>query len=244
MAERSGARNGPGHYPPPWGPTEVGLGIVAALSLVILSVFALAGLALLAGLPDDSLLLRYLVFATSEGCLLLVATGALLFSGAGMEALGVTPPASRLGSLGEGLAAGALLVFLTRGWTLALARWAPLLHERLLAEEQRQLQFLEGPWPLLVVAALFVAPVTEELFFRGFVFGGLRSRLDFPLASALSALIFALVHLMPVSSPPLFLVGLATATLYERNRSLAPALTAHVTYNGIALLATFLGWWS
>ncbi len=237
---RPGRRPGAG-YPPPWGPGEVALGLVAAISLSILLVFALSGLAVLAGLEEGALLLRYAVFVATEGCLVVVASAALLLAGTGPEALGLRSPARPTGALGEGIAVGALLAAMTRGWTLALARWAPPLHARLLLEEHRQLEFLAAPWPLLLVAALVAAPAVEEVFFRGFVFGGLRSRLDFPLASAASALVFALIHLMPVSAPPLFVVGLGTAALYERHRSLLPSLAAHVTYNGIALAASFLG---
>ncbi len=241
MGEPGSGRGTDAGYPPPWGPGEVALGLVAAVSLSILLVFALSGLALLAGLGERSLLLRYLVFAGTEGCLVTVVAAALLLAGAGAESLGLRPPARRAVALGEGIAVGAFLAALTRGWTLALARWAPPLHARLLVEEQRQLDFLAGPWPLLLAAALVAAPAVEEVFFRGFVFGGLRSRLDFPYASALSALVFALIHLMPVSAPPLFLVGLGTAALYERHRSLLAPLAAHVSYNGIALAAAFLG---
>jgi len=237
----AGRRPDPG-FPPPWGPAEVALGLLAAVSLTILLVFALTGVAGLVGLGESSVLLRYLAFVATEGCFVVVAAAALLLSGTGVEALGLRAPTKSAVAVGEGLAVGALLVALTRGWALALARWAPALHERLLAEEQRQIDYLAGPWPLLLVAALLAAPAVEELFFRGFVFGGLRSRLDFPLASAASALVFALIHLMPVSAPPLFVVGLGTAALYERHHSLLPSLTAHVTYNGIALAGSFLGW--
>ncbi len=241
MADPSPGRRPDPRFPPPWGPAEVALGFLAAVSLTILLVFALTGVASLVGLGESSVLLRYLAFVASEGCALAVVAAALLLTGAGAEAVGIRAPANTAAAVGEGIAVGALLVALTRGWALALARWAPLLHERLLAEEQRQLDALAGPWPLLLLAALVVAPAVEELFFRGFVFGGLRSRLDFPFASAASALAFALIHLMPVSAPPLFAVGLGTAALYERHRSLLPSLAAHVTYNGIALAASFLG---
>jgi membrane protease YdiL (CAAX protease family) len=106
----------------------------------------------------------------------------------------------------------------------------------MLAEEQRQMEFLAGPWPLLALTAVFVAPLCEEVFFRGFLFSGLRGRLGFATASGVSAALFALPHRMPWSSVPLFCIGLACASAYERHRTLAGPFAVHAVYNGAALL--------
>lgn len=89
---------------------------------------------------------------------------------------------------------------------------------------------------VLVIAV--VAPVTEELFFRGFVFAGLRSR--WPLwPSALGVgLIFGLVHAPTglTAVVPLAGLGVALCWLYDRTGSLWPCVFAHVINNGLALL--------
>jgi membrane protease YdiL (CAAX protease family) len=98
---------------------------------------------------------------------------------------------------------------------------------------------LSSPWFLLVAAAL-VAPVVEELFFRGFVYAGLRQRFGWVRAALVSSALFSVLHLQPLGIPPIFLLGLMFAFLYERSRSLWPAILMHVTMNALAVGAAYL----
>ena len=98
---------------------------------------------------------------------------------------------------------------------------------------------LPGPAALLTIAALaFWTPLTEEAFFRGFVFGGLAERFGFIPASLASAAVFSLFHADPGVLLPIFVTGLLLAWLYRQTRSLWPAVAAHAAQNGIALSAT------
>jgi membrane protease YdiL (CAAX protease family)/uncharacterized RDD family membrane protein YckC len=89
---------------------------------------------------------------------------------------------------------------------------------------------------VLVIAV--VAPVTEELFFRGFVFAGLRSRWPLWPSAVVVGLIFGLVHAPTglTAVVPLAGLGVALCWLYNRTGSLWPCVTAHVVNNGLALL--------
>jgi membrane protease YdiL (CAAX protease family)/uncharacterized RDD family membrane protein YckC len=89
---------------------------------------------------------------------------------------------------------------------------------------------------VLVIAVL--APVTEELFFRGFVFAGLRSRWSLWPAALAVGLIFGLVHAPTglTAVVPLAGLGVALCWLYDRTGSLWPCVAAHVFNNGLALL--------
>ena len=60
----------------------------------------------------------------------------------------------------------------------------------------RDLGFGHGAFGTIAAGVLIVvaAPFSEEIFFRGFIFGGLRRRLSFPVAAVLSAAIFGLFH--------------------------------------------------
>ena len=99
------------------------------------------------------------------------------------------------------------------------------------------------------VAAAFlvcvVAPVCEELFFRGFLFGALRKH-GLIVAMLVSGITFGLAHV--ASSPIGFIVPLATlgfilALLYERTRSLYPCIGLHALNNSIAFgIADGRGW--
>ena len=88
----------------------------------------------------------------------------------------------------------------------------------------------------VVMIALF-APVAEELFFRGFVFAGLRSRWSLWPAAIASGLIFGLVHAPTgiTTVVPLAALGFALCWLYDRTGSLWPCVIAHMINNGLAL---------
>jgi membrane protease YdiL (CAAX protease family) len=98
---------------------------------------------------------------------------------------------------------------------------------------------LSSPW-LLMLAGVLVAPLVEELFFRGFVFAGLRPRYGWPKAAAISSALFALFHLQPLAILPIFLLGYIFAFLYQRSRSLWPAILMHVLMNALALGSAYL----
>lgn len=88
---------------------------------------------------------------------------------------------------------------------------------------------------------VLLAPVAEELIFRGFIFRALLDELR-PLAAAgLSAVLFAAAHLAwePQSCAPLLAVGLASAYLYRHSRSLLPCILLHAAYNAAILAAGY-----
>jgi membrane protease YdiL (CAAX protease family) len=92
----------------------------------------------------------------------------------------------------------------------------------------------------LIAAGLLVgavAPVAEELFFRGFVFGALRRHGFWP-AAVVSGLLFGGAHV--ASSPigfllPLAALGVILCAVYERTGSLLPGIGLHCLNNSVAL---------
>ena len=86
------------------------------------------------------------------------------------------------------------------------------------------------------VLAVGVAPLAEETFFRGFVFGGLRGRLGLRGAAPLSAGLFALAHLDPITYIPIFLTGLILVWAYIKTGSLWTSIQLHMAYNAIVLV--------
>lgn len=89
-------------------------------------------------------------------------------------------------------------------------------------------------------AAVFIAPFCEEVFFRGFVFPGLRRGMSVGWAILISSLLFAIAHADPGSFPVLFVIGLALAFLRWRTRSLWPCILLHMLNNGVAALVIIL----
>ena len=98
---------------------------------------------------------------------------------------------------------------------------------------------------LLALLVVCVAPFVEELVFRGVLLSGLASRMPIGWAMLASAVVFGCVHLpdfkfawYPV--PALVILGLVSAWLRVRTRSLWPSITLHATNNFIAAIAWFV----
>lgn len=81
------------------------------------------------------------------------------------------------------------------------------------------------------VVVVLAAPIAEELFFRGFLFGALRSRFRFATAALVSAAVFGVFHVIPLLMPLMAVVGLGLAWLYERRGSLLVCIAAHAAFN-------------
>jgi|GEM_PF-691419 len=89
---------------------------------------------------------------------------------------------------------------------------------------------------LFAFAAIVVAPLTEEVLFRGVLYGWLRQHLSWRLAALLAALVHALLHGDPAAMPALTAVFFVYAWSYERRGSLWTPLIAHATHNAIILV--------
>jgi membrane protease YdiL (CAAX protease family) len=104
----------------------------------------------------------------------------------------------------------------------------------------RDLGFGEGDFGSIAAGLLIVvvAPVSEEIFFRGFLFGGLRRGTSFVVAALVSSGIWGLFHYTGPGSwgvvVQLTVFGLALAWVYERTGSLWPPIALHVLNNALA----------
>ena len=88
-----------------------------------------------------------------------------------------------------------------------------------------------------VFLLLIVAPVTEELLFRGLILRGLLSRYGAVTAVLISALLFALFHVNPWQMPGAFLIGGILGWWYVQTGTVTPCLLGHAAYNAIPLIA-------
>lgn len=91
----------------------------------------------------------------------------------------------------------------------------------------------------LVFAGVILAPLVEEIFFRGFLFPGFRQRYGWVNALLLSSGLFALAHVDPASLLPTFLLGCVLAYVYHRSNSLWPGVILHFLINSFGLCVTF-----
>jgi membrane protease YdiL (CAAX protease family) len=220
-----------------WGWPAVGwtlallIGGGAALIIAMRSVVALG-----AGQPETGLV-GPLAYTLGSGIYLLLIAGVYLFAArrAGWAALGLRQanlldyllvlPLYVLGTIG--LVAANLIVVQLTG-----------------IQENPQVDALSGGQALsptqlfmLLILVAGLAPLAEELFFRGMLYPLLRRRLGPAAAISINAGLFALAHFIPILLPGLFIIGLALAYLRERSGSIWPCVLYHVIQNSIALLA-------
>ena len=179
-----------------------------------------------------------LTTALTEALLIVVAVAIVTRRGATWGQLGFRPfPFQALVQVGSVILIGfsVNLVYALAIQTLGLERFSPPSARDLLP------LFGEGGWGLAIglVLAGVIAPLAEEMFFRGFVFTGLLRPLGFTGALIVSSLVFAVVHLQVMTILPIFVLGCLLAWLYYRSGSLWPSILVHATYNSVALLAAF-----
>jgi membrane protease YdiL (CAAX protease family) len=91
-----------------------------------------------------------------------------------------------------------------------------------------------------LAAAVLIAPICEEVFFRSFIFMGLRRGMTLALSVVISALIFAVAHGDPGSFPVLFVIGLALAIIRWRTCSIWPSIILHMLNNATSALLIIL----
>ena len=94
----------------------------------------------------------------------------------------------------------------------------------------------------LVIAGLMViavAPVVEEIFFRGFFYRALRSRFSTLAAAGMNGLLFGSIHFNGSAEslliiPPLAILGALFCLVYEKTGSLYPVIGMHAFNNSLA----------
>jgi uncharacterized protein len=94
-----------------------------------------------------------------------------------------------------------------------------------------------GVLPLQILLIVIAAPISEEVCFRGMLFGGLRERLPRLAAALVSGLIFGGLHATTGLSavPILAAFGFILALLYEKTGSIVPCILLHMLNNSVAL---------
>ena len=89
--------------------------------------------------------------------------------------------------------------------------------------------------PFGVLSISLLAPILEELLFRGAIQGCLQARGKSPwMAIVVASLIFGVVHMNPAQIPFAFLLGMMFGWLYYRTGSLLPGIVGHILNNSIA----------
>jgi uncharacterized protein len=91
--------------------------------------------------------------------------------------------------------------------------------------------------PFVLAASFFLitlfGPFTEEVFFRGFLYGALRKSIGVLWAAVLSGLLFSLLHTNLMGFIPIMIFGIFLAYIREKTGSLVPSVIVHIAHNTI-----------
>jgi membrane protease YdiL (CAAX protease family) len=101
-------------------------------------------------------------------------------------------------------------------------------------DQVKQLRAREEGWRNVALAAAVLAPVLEEMIFRGLLYPALRGMWNVPAAVAISAVLFGLVH-APIAWGPMAVFGVLLAYLVESTGSLLSAIVAHTAFNALTV---------
>src|SRR4029450_2969723 len=82
-------------------------------------------------------------------------------------------------------------------------------------------------------------PGWGELFFRGMLYAVMRKPWAGAWATSRRALVFALVHFIPILIPGLLLLGLILAWMRERSGSILPGILLHAAQNALVVIALY-----
>lgn len=105
--------------------------------------------------------------------------------------------------------------------------------------EDTFIEMSRNPLGLLSIALL--APILEEMLFRGAIEGRLLRMWQNPWGAIIvSSLVFGVVHMNPAQIPFAFLLGVMFGWLYYRTGSLLPGIIGHVLNNSVAAVNMIL----
>lgn len=96
-----------------------------------------------------------------------------------------------------------------------------------------------GAWALLTVVVM--APLFEEVIFRGVIFESVRAKRGVVAAWIISSVVFGIVHVHPTIAVNAVIAGFLLGFIYTATRSLWATIILHAVNNGIAYLMMISG---
>jgi membrane protease YdiL (CAAX protease family) len=212
--------------------------LVGYVAAIVVSSVTAAGAATLTGDIDG--LAPLLAGQVGFWTVLVVTVAAARGSAAGTEPSTSLPIAFRWTDLPVGVALGAAT-------QLALVPLLYLPFRSLIDEDD-----LSGParelfdrvngagLAAMAVGVIIVAPIVEEVFFRGLLLGAMRARWGVSAAVIGSSLVFGATHFQPLQLPALAVAGAVFAGVAVRAGRLGPAIAVHAGFNATTFVALVL----
>jgi membrane protease YdiL (CAAX protease family) len=89
---------------------------------------------------------------------------------------------------------------------------------------------------IVVFSAVILAPVLEEMLFRGFLQTSLENNLNIKVAVIVTSIIFAIFHAYPWVLLQIFIIAIVMGVMAWKSNSIIPSIIVHLINNGIALI--------
>ena len=124
-----------------------------------------------------------------------------------------------------------------------LNKWFPETFnpERIETRARDLVDAAQGAWFIvLFVVVVIGAPLVEELVYRGFIQGGLQTRIGSTWALIITSAWFTVIHLEPIEFPGLFAIALVLGLCYRRTQRLGLSMVTHLAFNATGLLLVAL----
>lgn len=88
----------------------------------------------------------------------------------------------------------------------------------------------------LIFFGIIIAPIIEEILFRGFLQSALKNSIGGRYAVVVSAFLFAAIHMDVFAFLQIFILGILLGYLYERSQTLAASVIVHILHNSLTLV--------
>ena len=96
---------------------------------------------------------------------------------------------------------------------------------------------------IIAFSAVIIAPLFEEIFFRGFMYQAFRKSMAVWLAAILSSLVFGIAHIDPAIIIPIALLGMILLGIYRWTGNLWSSIITHAGFNAVAVMALAVRTW-
>jgi uncharacterized protein len=226
----------------PWGWRDIIRAIVlSVVSLVVLFVLLIIAMVVrqLMGTSDDLIVLTASVEIGFYGMILLAIYWTTVRRyGSPWATLGIRPVPLGWLLLAPFLVLGMLTVGIVLTSAISAIQGQPFVNPQVNDMSQGQ-QLTPLHLIMFLLGTAIVAPIVEELFFRGMLYPLLRRRLPGWLAIIANAAIFAALHFIPILLPMLFVMGLLLTFVRARTDSILPSILIHALNNAIFVFGVY-----
>jgi uncharacterized protein len=219
---------------PPWKPWTAPVALLVAFLFAIVGglIVAIVGAAFGASIDDPPPAVNIVATVVQDGGFI---GAALVFAGregpVSLARFGLRPAALRA-SLGWMALAFAVYLAFSGAWMSVLD-----LHQKDNLPKELGVESSTAALVAVCVLVTVIAPIAEELFFRGYFFGALRNWHGPWLAAVVTGLVFGAIHVgsTPVAFlVPLAMLGFMLCVVRWQTGSLLPCMALHAVNNGLA----------